>query len=405
MNRLLGIVSLLSGLALAVPSQAQFYFDTAEPITAAPGAGDHPNKPIPGALSVTSEAFYNQLGDHRRDRQAAHDNQICVAGCSARAGHTLRGPFSRRQAFRCGPFRNGLNQHNCGGHAYFTKPRCPATLEWRADAGVRTQRGYFNWIQDATRDSGRTGCWTPPPPPPPPPPPCSDGSSTTDVLVLPLDGRVSAMSGDVGQGTSLVEFETLGDENFFVNEYVVAEKDPRTGAYYPVLSSSEGAHVAEALDAVETRTPHRRVSPQRVLAVKVARHQPSSPLPAAEVRFHGPLYLTEEANSRDRRPLRTPDEPPLVDREESTKTWSFAVELDVRDALGLDRQSRVLWSEHSVSQDSLDRLYDSMAISFGGNDQHRVLVYAVVEVQQGELLVRTTAVVRPQCCCNGWFCV
>ena len=132
----------------AAPSYAQFFFrHDQDTITVAPGAGDHPNKPIPAALSITSRAYYHRLGAHHRDRQAKQENQIRIGGSqSARAGHTIRAPFYQNQLFVCGPQPSGLHPLTCSGSAYYVKPRCPARLYWEGDAEVRTQRGYLNSV-------------------------------------------------------------------------------------------------------------------------------------------------------------------------------------------------------------------------------------------------------------------
>lgn len=195
--------------------------------------------------------------------------------------------------------------------------------------------------------------------------------------------------------------ETVGDQDFFVNEYVVAEKNPITGAYYSAASSVGTTQVAEAIEAVEASTPYRKISPERVLAIRVARHQPDYPSPPPAINFDGPILLPsapfqERILARDESLVEGP-------ADLARTTWSFAVELDDRDALGLERQAKVLWSERPVLAGWLDRLQASMSIQ--SDDQHRVLVYAVVEVDRDELRVRQSVSVRPQCCCGGLICV
>ena len=223
------------------------------------------------------------------------------------------------------------------------------------------------------------------------------------MLILPLDGGVSAMSNAAHQVqlVPLSNSETVGDQNFFVNEYVVAEKNPVTSVYYSAASSVGGTQVAETIEAVEASTPYRKISPERVLAIKVARHRPDYPSPPPAINFDGPIYLPS-GPSRER--VLTRDES-LVERpaDRGRTTWRFAVELDVRDALGLERQAKVLWSEHPVLPGWLDSLQDSMSIQ--SDDQHRVLVYAVVEVDRDELRVQQFVPLRPQCCCGGLICV
>lgn len=82
--------------------------------------------------------------------------------------------------------------------------------------------------------------------------------------------------------------------------------------------------------------------------------------------------------------------------------WRFAVALDIRDPLRLGREVEILWSQHAIPAAWLDRLLASVKIS--GNHEHRVIVYAVVEVTGPTMRVQQSAAVVPRCCCNGQLC-
>ncbi len=255
-----------------------------------------------------------------------------------------------------------------------------------------------------------------PPPREPPVAACSAGALRTGYLQFPLDGRVSHMRkvrflsrpvpGEEGvvRPAVLTRFETVGDRSFFVNEYVVAERDERADSYEAVRSSGIAPLVDEMLDDLELATPNRRYRPERVLLLKVARHRSgSSQALQPRVDVGGPVFLRR--SRPDRRGVATPDDPPVSPLAEPERVadgaadgWRFAVEFDVRDALGLERTSQVLWSEHDVPQGWLDRLVNSITVEFDSR-QHRVLVYAVVEVEDAALTIRQHATVVPQCCC------
>jgi len=273
---------------------------------------------------------------------------------------------------------------------------------------VKTQRGYINWIPDSTSSAGYTSCWTPLPPPPPPP--CGGGAGNTEIFIFPLDGRISPLGRSgrempaVRSPTPLTRFERVGGESFFLNEHLIAEKDPVSGSYVAASASGSVHHVVEALQEIEANTPHRRFAPERMLAVTVAQHAPpQKPTPVPAVRFPAVPQEPSEGLPRIRSDF-PPNRPPQRERPSLfPSAGRFAVQFDIRDTLGLPRVSTVLWSDGDVPAAWIKRL--ASGIVFEPEElSHRLIVYAVVETGNGSLHVTHQKAVLPQCCCGEQIC-
>lgn len=378
------------------PAHAQFQFAgsgtvSAGPIHPEPVYGEH------GSLAASSTAYHR--GSGLLHRQASHNNQVCIVGigCSAVNGHTISGPFRSGQAFTCGSFSFGMNPSRCAGTKYYRKPICPFRYFWSATAAVSTQK-RVRWSRDLDHGDGLTGCAAPPPPPPPPP--CSAGSVQTEYIVLPLDGRVSEMPTLAAPSEPLTQFETIRGESFFVNEHVVVEKAVNEGLYRVVAASQHaGEHEGEALIRFAAATSASRVAPTRALIAKVSRHGMPDRTMAPAVYFDRPILVDYLSNDRGQ------GDSTLRHMPSSGEPWRFAAKFDVRDALGQPRLSSLIWSERRVPRYWLERLSSSITLQFHGNQEHRTVVYAVVEVNDRQLTVRSSVVVRPQCCCNEVLCL
>lgn len=342
-----------------------------------------------GALAATSMAVFS--GNSPTYRQAVQSDLVELGGYySGPGGTTIFGPFRSNQGFTCGPYPSGHSPFSCAGTRYYTKPLCPTRYSWSAGAAVSTQRGVW-WVRDSTTTTGMSSCWVPLPPEPPT---CSGGSQMTEYIFLPLDGLVSARRPDFKPPAPLTNYEEVGGESFFVNDYAILERHHETAEYVVVNSFSEPS---EAIEVVRRSTPHSTIAPGRVLAIKVARHQRAvSPLKPVEPSFGAPLLLPDSVA------------PVQAGGEGGESTWRFAAEFDVRDALGLSRESRVLWAERHVPELWLQALTRSLELS-GNPLEHRLLVYAVVEVRAGDgatqVRVEQYRPVVPQCCCGSWICL
>ncbi len=170
----------------------------------------------------------------------------------------------------------------------------------------------------------------------------------------------------------------------------MAERDRLTNRYVAVGSSNHAA-VAEALENVETATPRRAFAPDRVLALKVARHR--------RLNLHRPMVSFDRPNGPSRSAAANRLDGPTIPTDE---TWRFVAALDIRDSLGLDREAEVLWSEQDVPTASLERLLSSAMVE-GGHD-HRLIVYAVVAVTGTTMKVEQQAEVEPRCCRGEILC-
>lgn len=384
-NRVLTV--LLVGTALAGPVSGQFSFGSVGASAGYEGIFDPP-----GSLTPISSATYRPNGMMAfLDKEASQNNQVCVSGygCGGMNGHTISGPFSSGQVFTCGGSPQGVNARPCSVTKYYIRPLCPGFRTWTASASVSTRRGYTWGSPDSTRDQGRTSCYSLPPPPPPIDQ-CSEGSGDSEILILPLDGQVSSVKRLHRETGPLRKFESVGEETFFVNEYVVAERNRLTNRYVAVGSSDPGA-VAEALENVETATPHHAFAPDRVLALKVARHRRPSP--------HRPIVNFDRLNGSSNSVAENRSDGPTIPVDE---TWRFVAALDIRGPLGLDREADVLWSQQDVPTASLERLLSSTMVE--GAHDHRLIVYAVVAVTGATMKIERQAEVEPRCCCGEVIC-
>jgi hypothetical protein len=66
------------------------------------------------------------------------------------------------------------------------------------------------------------------------------------------------------------------------------------------------------------------------------------------------------------------------------------------------RDSRVLYAVGRLSEgiDLAEEVRDRLKVTYASAKPHRVVVYAVVDVESGEMQLRESQVVLPQCCCN-----
>lgn len=302
----------------------------------------------------------------------------------------ISGPFSAGQVFVCGSTPQGVNARPCNVSKYFTRPICPRVLMWSANAGVSTRRGN-TWTPFYTSNAGVTGCYKPPPPPPIEP--CGDGAAGSEYVVLPLDGLVSSSRKVYAvPDERLRKFETVANKSFFVNEYVVAERI--AGQYVPVGPSNHTA-IVEALENINAATPRPGFAPDRVLALKVARHRrPGHHPPRVQLDLSdGPSQLN--AASRFDGPAIPADE-----------TWRFVAALDIRDSLNMAREAEVLWSERDVPAAFLGRLLG--VVTAESHDQaepgHRLIVYVVVAVTGTTMKIEQQTEVEPRCCCSEVLC-
>lgn len=383
------LTALMFVAALAVPALGQFHFGSVDVSAGYEGIFDPP-----GSLTPVSSATYTPNGMMAfLDNEASQNNRVCVSGygCGGVNGHTISGPFASGQVFTCGSSTSGLNFRPCSVTKYYVRLLCPGFRTWSASASVSTRRGYRWGPPDSTTNAGRTSCYSLPPPPIDQ---CGEGSGDSEILILPLDGQVSSMKKLYRETGPLRKFETVADKSFFVNEYVVAERDRLTNRYV-VVGSSNHAEVAEALENVETATPRRAFGPDRVLALKVARHRRAG--------HHPPRVQLDLSDGPSQLNVASRFDGPAIPADE---TWRFVVALDVRDSLNMAREAEVLWSERDVPVASLERLLDAVTVESNDQDEpgHRLIVYVVVAVTGTKMKIEQQTEVEPRCCCGEVLC-
>ena len=342
--------------------------------------------------SVNSVATYPQSG--WMDRDASQETTICLNGtCNQPWGHTIQGPFSPGQTFVCGgSSRSIFDRYPCQAKGVERNPPCSYNGRLQSTAEVVTTGGvwqsYYSW--------GGTNEWLTCTPVPPPLT-CGGSYGLTDYHHMDLNGGVSVIRSMGVPARPLYRTEKVDGRDYYKNEFLIADRDPTTGEY-GAIAFSDGAFAAEGTKVLNQSSPPG-IGPEKVFLVQGAEHPRTETwMPPPHASFGD--GFESGRGSLVSREFPTRDEGDGVSRPESDATWRFLARFDVRETGA--RTAEVLWTEKDVDSAWLSTLKDAMELS--GSGQHRVVVYALVEVG-GTVRVAQRTSFMPKCCCGEVLCI
>ncbi len=341
--------------------------------------------------TVTSTATYPKGG--RLHRDATHGTSIDLAGVpNSPFSHTIQGRFHPGQTFVCGSFsRNVFAPLPCGATGFRRNFPCSSNRTLMSSAKVVTTgglyRSYPSW--------GGTAEWLTCTPEPPPLL-CGDSYELTGYHHLDLGGRASVMRSTGTPSRPLIHSEEVAGKHYFRNEFLIAERDPATGRYVATTFTS-GDFAAEGARVLNRSAPPG-LGPETVFLLQGAEH------PRTEDWAPPPLATFEDGFRSGRgfapraaRPTRDEGDGPVGEIDD--ETWRFLARFDVRESG--EREAEILWAEGAVDEVWLSTLRNTLELA--GDVHHRVVVYALVEVDV-TVRVGQRISVMPQCCCGEVLC-
>lgn len=159
------------------------------------------------------------------------------------------------------------------------------------------------------------------------------------------------------------------------------------------MSTSEQFET-EGLSVLKQSSPPRFAS-EMVFLVKSAEHENAHLMPVPHASF-GEGFVANSGRPALRPGLDSEEYVPQADE------WRFLARFDVLP--DGDRPAEVVWSPDEVPQRWMDTLSQDLVLVSDKPVDHRVTVYAVVEVGK-TVTVRQRVSFIPRCCCGGVICV
>ena len=231
--------------------------------------------------------------------------------------------------------------------------------------------------------------------PEPPPSTCGASYGLTGYRHMDLEGAVSVMRTMEAPARPLYRSEKVDGRDYYKDEFLFADPDPATGRYVATVFS-DGAFATEGTKVLNQSSPPN-IGPEKVFLLQAAEHPRTETwMPAPHASF-GDGFDSGLVRVLEHQGL---DEGAGFTGMGSEDVWHFLVRLDARET-GV-RTANVLWAEGAVEDAWLATIKNTMTLSRDG--QHRVVVYALVEVGDTVQVVQSMASM-PKCCCGWLLCL